>query len=113
MARKRTSEREPVVSSGMAAAPVRRKTTSSTHAKHAATQPETQAVTRVKRAAKTAADPTVKITAAFAEPTREEVAALAYSYWESRGCQGGTPHEDWVRAELELLARIRSARAVA
>jgi hypothetical protein len=27
---------------------------------------------------------------------------LAYSYWESRGYQGGDPLEDWVRAEQEL-----------
>lgn len=32
----------------------------------------------------------------------EEIAALAYSYWEARGCQGGSPEEDWFRAELEL-----------
>lgn len=35
----------------------------------------------------------------------EEIARLAYSYWESRGCQGGSPEEDWFRAEQELKAR--------
>ena len=34
----------------------------------------------------------------------EAIAKLAYSYWEQRGYQGGNPHEDWVRAEQELLA---------
>lgn len=34
--------------------------------------------------------------------TQEEIACLAYSYWEARGCQGGSPHEDWIRAEREL-----------
>jgi hypothetical protein len=34
--------------------------------------------------------------------SREEVARLAYSYWEARGYQGGSPLEDWVRAENEL-----------
>ena len=38
----------------------------------------------------------------------EEVARLAYFYWESRGCQGGTPEQDWYRAEEEL--RKRSAQ---
>ncbi len=35
-------------------------------------------------------------------PTHDEIAALAYSYWESRGAQGGSPWEDWFRAETEL-----------
>ncbi len=34
--------------------------------------------------------------------TRERVALLAYSYWVQRGCQGGSPEEDWFRAEREL-----------
>ncbi len=33
---------------------------------------------------------------------REKIALLAYSYWEQRGCQGGTPEEDWYRAEREM-----------
>jgi len=35
-------------------------------------------------------------------PSHEDIAALAYSYWEARGCQGGSPEEDWLRAEQEL-----------
>ena len=35
-------------------------------------------------------------------PTHEEIARLAYSYWEARGCRGGSPWEDWFRAEREL-----------
>ncbi len=38
-------------------------------------------------------------------PTQEAIARLAYSYWESRGCQGGSPWDDWFRAEQELLRR--------
>jgi hypothetical protein len=37
--------------------------------------------------------------------SRDEVAVLAYSYWESRGFQGGSPEEDWLRAERELQSR--------
>jgi hypothetical protein len=33
---------------------------------------------------------------------REKIALLAYSYWEQRGCQGGSPEEDWFRAEREI-----------
>ena len=32
----------------------------------------------------------------------ERIAELAYSYWEARGFQGGSPWEDWFRAEQEL-----------
>lgn len=35
-------------------------------------------------------------------PDSQEVARLAFSYWESRGCQGGSPEDDWYRAEEEL-----------
>lgn len=38
-------------------------------------------------------------------PEHEEIVRLAHSYWESRGCQGGSPEEDWFRAEAELKAR--------
>jgi len=33
---------------------------------------------------------------------QEEIAKLAYSYWEARGCQGGSSEEDWLRAEQEF-----------
>ena len=35
-------------------------------------------------------------------PVEDEIAQLAYSYWEQRGYQGGSPWEDWFRAEQEL-----------
>ena len=38
-------------------------------------------------------------------PTQEAIASLAHSYWEARGGQGGSPWEDWFRAEQELLRR--------
>jgi hypothetical protein len=38
-------------------------------------------------------------------PTELQVAELAYSYWEARGCQGGSPWDDWFRAEEELKRR--------
>jgi hypothetical protein len=31
-----------------------------------------------------------------------EIARLAYSYWEARGCPLGSPDEDWFRAEQDL-----------
>ena len=35
-------------------------------------------------------------------PTDQQIAELAYSYWEARGGEGGSPWEDWFRAEREL-----------
>ena len=35
----------------------------------------------------------------------EEIARLAYAHWEARGGEGGSPEEDWFRAERELTAR--------
>jgi len=39
---------------------------------------------------------------------KEEIARLAHSYWEARGCQGGSPEEDWYRAEREWDERYGS-----
>lgn len=33
---------------------------------------------------------------------RDAIARLAYSYWEARGFVGGSPEEDWLRAESEI-----------
>jgi hypothetical protein len=39
----------------------------------------------------------------------DEIAKLAYSYWESRGYAGGSAQEDWFRAEDELRQRAAEA----
>ena len=41
--------------------------------------------------------------------SHEEIAALAFSYWRERGCQGGTGEEDRLRAERELIATAAKA----
>ena len=81
MPRKRISETDLVVS---AAAPPRRKPASARRAKH--TTPSEPAAS-----------------AAVREPSRDEIARLAYSYWEARGYTGGSSEEDWLRAQRELL----------
>jgi hypothetical protein len=46
----------------------------------------------------------------------QAIAALAHSYWVTRGCEGGSPEEDWLRAERELresLAVVRFSKATA
>ena len=35
--------------------------------------------------------------------TSEQIAQFAYSLWEARGHHGGSPEDDWFRAERELL----------
>ena len=84
MPSKRVSEKEIVVS---AAVPVRHK-------------PAT--TKRVKRTATVAAAEPPVTAPMLDAPTQEQIACLAYSYWEARGCQGGSPEEDWLRAEREL-----------
>ena len=43
------------------------------------------------------------------EPSHEEVARLAFSYWEARGGHGGSAEEDWLRAEKALRSRTAVA----
>jgi hypothetical protein len=38
-------------------------------------------------------------------PSHDEIAALAYTYWEERGYAHGNPEHDWLRAEAELRQR--------
>ena len=66
---------------------------------------------RAARAVSPALEPEVAAAVApapAAPPSREAVARLAYAYWEARGYQGGSPDEDWNRAERELLASAAS-----
>jgi hypothetical protein len=88
MATKRVTEKNVVIPNTTSTAPARRKS-----------------VTK-KRAAHTAAVEVSEVipTGSVKEITHEEVAELAYSYWVARGGQGGSPEEDWLRAEKELSA---------
>ena len=45
----------------------------------------------------------VHTAAELAAPTHEEVAQLAYRYWEARGRPLGSPEDDWFRAEQDVL----------
>ena len=38
---------------------------------------------------------------------REETARIAYLFWEARGYQGGSPDDDWFRAEQELHSKLK------
>jgi hypothetical protein len=41
-------------------------------------------------------------------PSSEDVARLAYSLWEERGCPPDSAEEDWFRAEAQLAVRAGS-----
>jgi len=104
MTRKRNSENELVVSAGVGSAPTRRKSTVRTRAKHAPLSDDVSGEVTTQ--------PTSVLAAVTAnEPSRDEIAQLAYLYWESRGGQNGSPEEDWLRAEQELRGRSAAASA--
>lgn len=39
----------------------------------------------------------------------DEIALLAYFYWEARGCPHGSPEEDWFRAVADLQKKAEGA----
>ena len=43
-------------------------------------------------------------------PSREEIAQLAYIFYENRGRRDGKDLDDWLAAERELVDHYRSAR---
>ena len=36
-------------------------------------------------------------------PAHNEIAVLAYALWQERGCPDGSPEEDWLKAEQQLI----------
>ena len=38
--------------------------------------------------------------------THDDIATLAFSYWQRRGYQGGSQQEDWDKAERELRSLL-------
>ena len=68
-----------------------------------------QSSTSAKTASRVHPDGAGRIAPATAEIAPELVALLAYPYWEERGRHGGSPEEDWFRAEQQLRAGIQRA----
>jgi DUF2934 family protein len=104
MAKKSTNASEPTLTGGTAPARMR---------KHAPAKHSSAAAAEISSSIAPAA-----ITATKAETTPsnsavtfDEIAKLAYSYWEARGYQGGSQEEDWLRAEQELGCLVSSAKA--
>jgi len=134
------SETAAAVSPAVDAVPAKsvRKRTANTSAKKAATTTEAPAqvsAEKKSRASSTRKKPAVEAaavthrhkkqesalqesTVTFAalvtpyEPSHDEVAKLAYSYYEARGYQPGDPRTDWFRAVQELKARHSAATSL-
>ena len=99
MASKKTSGKDILVSTAASAPPRKR-----IARPRSVTPVETPRLDASARAV--AAEPTLA-----SAPSQDEIASLAYLYWEARGGQGGSPEEDWIRAERELRTRASAALA--
>ena len=104
MASKRNSEKQVVAPSGAAAVPVRRKSVSTKRTPRTAVEVSSAPVSEPEVLAVATPAP-VALATPSAESRRDAVARLAYSYWEARGYQGGSPEADWLRAEQEISAK--------
>lgn len=113
MARKLKSEKEMVSSGAGSAAAVPRRKALATRAKHANTPAETSPTPTTESSVAESITLVAAVSEATpaAQPSYEEISLLAYSYWVARGSQGGSPDEDWHRAEQELRARTRAVTA--
>jgi Protein of unknown function (DUF2934) len=100
MARKRNAGSDSVVSVG--AAPVREKRR---HSAKRSTEQSTSGSSTSTDQLLGVADGQVASDVQQTDPDREAIARIAYSYWEARGYQGGSPEEDWCRAEQEYYQR--------
>ena len=111
MTRKRTSDNDLVVSATGATAPARRKAATRPRGKRAA-EPVAPLAPAAAEQETVAPQSDAPVLANVYAPAYDEIAKLAYSYWEARGCQGGCPEEDWIRAENELRNSSVSAATV-
>ncbi len=66
--------------------------------------PGSRAATQLEKKAQTTAVELLKP----AVSEHEQIALLAYSFWEARGRRGGSPEEDWYRAEQEFRRQRQS-----
>lgn len=106
MARKRNEARSIISAEGAAASATHRRSLRPPVAPAPVeAEPEVPAVE-----VSAAAVPAVEVAAAAVPEVseQEEVAQLAYSYWEARGGQAGSPDDDWYRAVQEVRRRRTS-----
>lgn len=106
MSKKRNTASEPLVTGGVAPARTRKHAPAKRNADpvvESSPSPDTLA------SAAKLADETSTKSVGTETPGFRDIARLAYSYWEARGYQGGSPDEDWLRAEQELRGQLAGA----
>ena len=108
MPRKINTEKDIVITSGAAAA-ARKRVASTARAKRPAATVAAPATSDPERETATSVTGVTTIVTER-QLSHEEIAAVAYSLWEARGCQGGSAEEDWRRAE-EHLRQMDGAEA--
>ena len=81
---------------GAAAAPARVRNPARSKRAEVEMQADTQAAATAPAPASTSEEPVNE---------HDAIARLAYSYYEARGYQDGSPDEDWLRAEAEYRTR--------
>jgi hypothetical protein len=113
MAKKSTNASEPVVSSGVAPARSKRKHAPAKHIASAAgenSMPTDSSNAIPAMTADRTEDSHFAVTqnASVEAPSFDDIARLAYFYAEARGFQGGSPEDDWLRAERELRNSLLS-----
>jgi Protein of unknown function (DUF2934) len=119
MARKRIADKEPPVSSiGAATAPATTPANSAVPGTNQARAPRASATAVTHKHKKSAtieseilAPTAVEATPIPPPPTRDEIAIRAYLLAESRGFRGGSPEDDWFKAERQLRAERQIANA--
>ena len=99
MTRKTNPEKDAILPSASAAAAARPRRVTTTRTARTAKPAQTSTAGQPETTARVDSFVTDR------ELSRDEIARLAYSLWEARGRQGGTPEEDWLRAEEELRQR--------
>jgi hypothetical protein len=104
MANRRTAGKD-IVAEGVAASP-RRRSEPKTRSNRSTAEPVAE---QPKRTGRGGAGQLLAGAAEDPKPSLAEIERLAYSFWEARGYQGGSPEADWFRAEQELRSRAAGA----
>lgn len=104
MTKKKIADKDPVVAveGAMAAAPAKVTVKKPRAPRATAAKAVTHKHKKITPAATPVEPVAAEVSASLAEPSHEDIARLAYSYWEARGYQSGSQEDDWLRAVTAL-----------
>lgn len=110
MARKRNEVRSIISTDrGAAAAPATRRTTRPSSVQHSPSAPVPEAASSHNTAIDSVVNDAHSHKPNQPVSAQDEIARLAYSFWEERGGQGGSAEQDWLRAEQEFQRRRQAS----